>query len=545
MFGTIRKHQTWLWVVLIGLMIFGLVSWQNQLGKSGSGQRVTGDFGTIDNRPITATEMQNAQNEARLMYFLQRREWPTTDQPVESYQRVFLIRKLEEYNIHADANIVAQTASEFLRQFGNGQTIPLDVFVERVLAPHGLFADDFQRFIEHDLSIRQLVATVGAGGGLVPPAEIQSLYVQSHQELKVKLVSFSASNYLASVPEPAPALLGQFYTNMEAEYREPDQMQLSYVLINVTNFLAEAEQKLGTNLSSYVEEEYRRAGTNWVMLGKTPEEAKTKLHELIIRQVALTNALEKAKGFQADLVAREPARPENLNVVAKEKGLEVKVSKPFDKEYGPSDIHLPSSYPSASLFNLNPDDPFPDRPVQGMDGAYILAFNKFIPSRVPPMEEIHSRVVADCKYAQAMRIAQETGRAFAHTATNELAKGQAFDAICAAARVKSLDVPPFSESTETLPQVEDYTDLPTLKSVTFETPVGRVSDFAQTREGGIVVCVRERLPIDEARMKAELPEFSNAVRQQRENEAFDLWFRKEASAALRNIPALQRQPGRS
>src|SRR5215472_13722360 len=95
MFGTIRKHQTWLWVFIIAIMIFGLIQWQNSLGKSGSGGRGGGDFGVIDGRPITETEMRHAQMEADLSYFLNTGTWPETGAPrqgwnqtVENYKQV-------------------------------------------------------------------------------------------------------------------------------------------------------------------------------------------------------------------------------------------------------------------------------------------------------------------------------------------------------------------------------------------------------------------------------------------------------------------------
>jgi hypothetical protein len=48
--------------------------------------------------------------------------------------------------------------------------------------------------------------------------------------------------------------------------------------------------------------------------------------------------------------------------------------------------------------------------------------------------------------------------------------------------------------------------------------------------------VKAKLPIDEAKLQAELPEFLNAVRQNRQSEVFNNWFRKEAPIALRDTP---------
>ena len=51
MFGTIRKHQNWLWIFIIAVTILSMIFWQSQ-GGSGN-QRGAGNFGSIDNKPIT------------------------------------------------------------------------------------------------------------------------------------------------------------------------------------------------------------------------------------------------------------------------------------------------------------------------------------------------------------------------------------------------------------------------------------------------------------------------------------------------------------
>jgi SurA N-terminal domain len=550
MFGTIRKHQSWLWFIIIGVMVIGMITWQNSLGKSGNGQR-GGNFGAIDGHVITETEFRNAESEATLQYLVRTHEWPDNaahsnfDLNRETYYRLFLIQKLEQYNIHTDNDTVAQFANIILRQFGNGQAIPLDALLEQ-LKPHGITADDFQRFLEHYLSIQQLASVVGVNGRLVTPEEIQSLYMHEYQELAADAVFFTASNYLAKIPDPTPESLAQFYTNQQAEYREPEQMQVSYVLFNVTNLMPEAEQKIGvTNLNRQAEEALTRLGTNGMRFGKTPEEARAKIRELFIQETALSNANTKAISFQNELVAKGPFTASNLNALAREKGLEVKVTKPFDKEYGPSDLHLGSSYPVAELFNLiPPQEPLAPEPIRGTDGVYILAYDKSTPSRIPPLAEIYSRVTADYKYVQAMRLAQMNGHVFAQTATNELAHGKTFSAVANAAKVDPIEVPPFSLNTETLGKIEDLVEPTTFKEVSFGTPVGKTSGFTPTREGGFVVHVRERLPVDQAKMKTQLPEFSKIVRQRREAEAFDMWFNREASAVLRGLPAFQTQPGK-
>src|SRR5215475_13171225 len=75
-----------------------------------------------------------------------------------------------------------------------------------------------------------------------------------------------------------------------------------------------------------------------------------------------------------------------------------------------------------------------------------------------------------------------------------------------------------------------------LKDIAFSTTPGKASGFHETNEGGIILYVKEKLPVDEAKMKSEMPGFMAYLRQGRSREAFDAWFRREAEKGLRDTP---------
>ena len=147
--------------------------------------------------------------------------------------------------------------------------------------------------------------------------------------------------------------------------------------------------------------------------------------------------------------------------------------------------------------------------------------------------------VADYRYDQAKNMARQNGLTFFMSLTNGLAQGKTFDALCADAKLQPLPLPAFSISTRSLPEVENQINLNMLKQLAFTTAPGKVSGFQWTAEGGIILYVKAKLPVDETRMKTELPAFIAAVRQQRQQEAFQLWFQQEFS---RNVRALLAQP---
>jgi hypothetical protein len=93
--------------------------------------------------------------------------------------------------------------------------------------------------------------------------------------------------------------------------------------------------------------------------------------------------------------------------------------------------------------------------------------------------------------------------------------------------------------------MEDRANLNQLKQTAFSTPPGTISNFQPTSDGGFVLYVKAKLPLDEARMNANLPAFANYVRQSRQSEAFNEWFSKQASLGLRDTPLGQPRPAPS
>jgi hypothetical protein len=123
-----------------------------------------------------------------------------------------------------------------------------------------------------------------------------------------------------------------------------------------------------------------------------------------------------------------------------------------------------------------------------------------------------------------------------------LSSQQSFSAGCAAAGLEAQTLPPFSLGTEKLPELGSHSaDLTQLKQAAFGTPAGRTSLFEQTDDGGFIVFVKSRLPVDRSAMNSELPKFTADLRRARENDAFNAWLQTEANRELRDTPVYRQQ----
>jgi len=141
MFGTIRKHQTWLWVILVAIMIVGLVSFLSPSSRfSGSRQGGNANYGSIDGERLTRDDYADAQRESICAISfptepgrIETRKGRSSTRNAKTYQWLFLIKKMKENNIHVDPASAARAGDDILRNLGRGRPIPLEIFVQQVL----------------------------------------------------------------------------------------------------------------------------------------------------------------------------------------------------------------------------------------------------------------------------------------------------------------------------------------------------------------------------------------------------------------------------
>ena len=528
MIGTIRKHSKWLWLIIIVATIISFVFWgagPSRLNNGGGGA-ATGDYGTIYGHKVTQQAFFDARNEFYLFYWFRSHEWPDanpnfteTELANEVYVRLMLLQKAADLGIHVSDDSVVTAANEMLSSLNrNGQIVPLSEFVKQVLQPKGLTAEDFKNFVRQYLVMEQLQQAIGLTGQLITPQEAAAAYQRDHQELSAQMVVFSASNYLAA-------------------YRLPDRVQVSYVAFDVSNYFAAAEQKLGrTNLDNQVEMNFRRAGMQAVPGAKTPEEAKARIREALLSKSAKDAARQDANALASAVFAQEPARAENLTTIAQQKGLAVHATAPFAGEFGPEEFLAPPAFTKAA-FGLTTDVPFAG-PIVGETAVYILAYGKQFPSEIPPLAEIRDRVTRDYQWREAVMQARRSGTNFVRTLAGMTADSS-FASLCVAAGLQPQVLPPFSLSTQALPELGERTELSLVKQAAFTTPVGKPSGFVETSDGGFIVYVQSRLPVDQAKMNSEMPQFLAAFRRARQSEAFNQWVNLEANRQLRDTPAFR------
>jgi hypothetical protein len=542
MFGTIRKHQTWLWGIIITLTIVAFVVFFNPVQRLSD--KAGGNFyvGTIYNDPITRDQWANAQREILLQWLFSTGTWYDEQEAKRqnfriderTYVRLMLIQKQEEMGVHVSSDMAARVAGNMLRQVERNNPISPDVFVDKVLKPHGVGYEDFERYVRHEVGLQEIVSTMGLSGKLVTPQEVRQLYLRENQELATEAVFFSPSNYVSEITA-TPEAVSQYYSNALALYKLPERVQVEYVRFAYSNYYPKVEKEL-TNLTEIVEENYRKLGTNAFPEAKTPEESKEKMRAEILRRQAMPLARKDANDFAQPLFDDPPPPVSKFEALAQTN--KVETTEPFAREESPKGLDVRTDF-GRTAFSLSETNPYA-QPLIEQDAAYVIAFNNRLPSEIQSLDKVKDKVTMDYKLSQARDRASKAGVDFYEKLTNGIAQGKTFEAACAEAKIKPVELPHFSQSTRELPAAEGHIPFGYLQRIAFGTQPGKISPFEVVKQFGTIVYVKSVVPVDEKEMEKELPKFTSLVRQTRQREVFDKWMQREFGRVITD-PALLRK----
>ena len=571
MIGTIRTHQKWLWIVIIVATIISFVymfSPARQYG--GRGSSFSGgsgpDYGSVNGEPVTPEQYAAAQREGFLFYRFHYGQWPTTDDQKKivdrwTEQRLMLDAELQKYNIR----ITPEAAARYTKQMMGlrpDQAIPLDKFEDFIVnelgRKAGLSLDDFNRFVEHQAGQDYLVALFGMSGKLITAQEAEFFYRREIAPMVTERVNFLATNYYAKTV-PTTQELGDFYDKHQADYRLPDRVQVNYIVFPASNYLAQAQKLLGTNIDDRADQVYHQEGPDAFKdeAGKvlTQEDAEAGIKNEIRLYTALTEARKDANAFLNDLSANHdddhPFSTDDLFKLAKTRGLTVKTSEPFDEKTGTTNLDVPAKSLRV-LFSLRENDPddkehsllYAPSPLLGDTNAvYVVGLQKRFPSQIQALAEVKEAAIRDYRADKSMELARAAGEKFAVTAQSDFGQGQSFDSACADDNLTPETLPPFSLATPSIPAITNKAEFNQLQGAAFNLMTGQSSNFMPTEDGGYVVYVKQRQSVDEAKMKEELPAYLAKMRDQRQIAAFEEWFGREMQlqvvppATERNEPA--------
>jgi len=534
-FGTIRKHQRWLWALIIAAVIISFVAFfspNQNLGRGGGSMVV----GYVDGRPVNDAMLREQLKLADLSGYVRfGPEYRSAQaarmgysRPQALAERLLIESRRKALGIEVSDTAVARWIAENLRD-PRTQQVDLDAYVRNYLEPGGFTKGNFVDFVRQQVAFREMQRLVSVTGMLVTPQEAEQEFRRVNETFDVTLASFPASNFLAAVTVD-DAALGTFYTNRLAEYRIPERAVLSFVRFEVTNYLAEATQILAgqADMTNQMEQLYQQRGADAFRdeannpLSK--EAALEKIREGFTRQAANQIGLSNAVAFANELGQMEPLEASNLAALAARKGIPVQTTPPFGPGARPPGLEDIRDL-STGLGRVTPDQPFTP-PMEGVRGVVIAAVTERLPSNIPALEAIRPRVESDFKEVQSAAAARTAGQLFRTAATNALASGKSLSDAAAGQPVVLSELS-FTLSSPSIPGLDAGLNPAQVKNAVGTNAPGSLTAFVPTAAGGFVALVRERKPVDEATTKAALAAFLTEQRESRGRDAFQVWFAEQ------------------
>jgi len=226
----------------------------------------------------------------------------------------------------------------------------------------------------------------------------------------------------------------------------------------------------------------------------------------------------------------KPVSKEDMQSLAATNGLTVVTTEPFDAQNPPPDLAL-APKAVAFLFQLEIGDPTDQYQIlPGTNGFYLVGLEKKYPSEDQPLESVRAKVTEDYRAEKAMELIKVAGANIESAVKNGLARGQSFEAICAAQGVKVETLTPFAAVTTSIPEMTDKQEFEYLVRIVYELPAGQSSPFAPTPSGGFLAYVKSRTPVEEAIVQRDIPTFLERFRKQRQDAAYQEWMMREFEA---------------
>jgi hypothetical protein len=548
-FGTIRRHQKWLWAILIVIVIISFVIWFSpDAALRISGGKV--NLGSINGKEITVAEYRQARNEADIRHLLYYGEWPKNRsrqddmQDRETRTRLLISEIIKQEALYPSEEAVANWIRSLavFRDKRTGAFVPqaYTEFITNILARENKSEADFARLAENEVCLQVLGAVYGLPGKLITPKEAEFAFIRENETLQAEVAIFNYSNFLAQVAPENHELI-TFYSNNIAMYRIPERVQVSYVKFEATNYYSEAEAQISkeTNLNQRINALYESRGKefftdeNGKQLSET--EAKNKIRNEYKERLALIAARRAAAEFASEVFNLTPVKPENLATVASKRGLTIKDTKPFSLADGPTEINVPDTFAKAA-FKLTAEEPF-SQPIIADDGVYVFTLKARLPSEIPTFEQIKDKVVQDYKRSRAIQIARQTAEKF--TTLLSTNNTQSFEALCKMLNVSHLQIE-FTMRSEKIADLEPAIDVSLLKETIFKLGEGKLSRVTFYRDGAFVTKLNKRIPVSEETIKRELPGYLARLRQSAQYAAFEEWFSKRVADLKMTVPDQQK-----
>lgn len=542
MFATLRRNKTWLWGILIIVVIVAFVIFFSPDVNLRPGEGGTATVAQMDGKGIPQDEFSTIAREASLRYFINNGQMPQEghggwDIETQAKQRLFLKDRAAKYGIRTSP----EAAVVWLKNFPafkdkNGEFSPkLYDSAVATLNRYGFSRYELESFAASEMAISQLIASFGAPGVMLSPRSVKNSLEESKQLIVTELAVFPFTNYNAEVSLNETNLT-RFYTNRMSTYRIPEKIQIKYVTFPATNYLQEGikhlEEKQKKTFDELIAQVYAESDpesfTDEDGKPLSADAAKAKIREQSEKTVSLQAARLAAGTFVKKYFEKDNPTEKDFTDAAAESGYTVQLSEPFSVREAPPGLDLTTTF-SRSAFKLDATNAFLP-PNVGTTNVYAICFAQKIQSTLPAYTNVAAKVREDYLLNETRNKARSVASKFRVALTNGLAKGDSFDALCTKSNIHCITLPDFTINEDSV-DVELPIEWNQITRTVYSLPNGAVSTPIGQTNNICLLYVKERKPANAEDIQKELKDYTAQLNNNGLNSAFQEWFSIEYEKA--------------
>lgn len=494
MISIFRKNQQFLLVFITILIIIAFVWLYNdtQIDRLGSDK-----IGQIYGRTLTQTDLTRDARKFELARRLQLWELldalvapaATQEQALENFVLNSIVLRHEAAEL--GVQVLDQEVVEALKQLTifqtNGAFDPQKyaTFVERALTPFGFTEAHVEELVRDQVRLQNVRSLLGSTVTL-SLGEVRSTVETGYQKTEVALINFTPAKFLPQI-ELTEEELKSAYEQRKEQLQTEEQRKVKFVKFPLPQTAApDAEKPQPTPDIQQLQKQADRA---------------SEFTQTVLDQE--TTFEEAARKF--DVPAQE--------------------SDFFTKLKPDPQLEQVSGAVEAA-FRLSKEDPHSDV-IQSENAFYILHFEEVIPSRPLTFEEAQPQLVAQLKAERAQEQMRQKAAEVRAQIKAAMEGGQGFAEAAKAADVEVEKLPPF-----TLAELDSEDPVPPpVAQKSLELKEGQLSEFLPSPEGGMLIYLQKRYPVEVATFEERQASISQALLNARRELAFREWLRMRREAA--------------
>jgi peptidyl-prolyl cis-trans isomerase D len=514
-----RKHaRNWLMKLILGIIVVVFVFYFGSMG----GKQRTERIAMIDGKPIVYADFQREYQNLLDMY-RQRLGRALTEEMLKAMNlkqqaldnlinQAIVLKKAEEMNIHVTAEDVKNSILSYPAFQRNG------VFNERIyeqtLRAGKLSPEEFEE-IQKKMLITIRVEDLIQDGVKVSDREIHDFYLMQKEKINLDFILISPQGFAAGL-KPTQAELEAFLKAREAQFRNPEQVQVRYLAFLARDYAATAKIS-DTEIGDY----YERNKAQWKKGDKVP--ALAEVRERIVDELgqiggmyAAADAAKKAH----DTIYQE----ENFDGYAAQKKLTVHTTPLFRISDAPPEFKTISEF-AKMVSRLEKKEI--SRPLQGEKGYYIVQVASRKAPYVPALKEIEAEVEKQYRDTEAKRLAKKG----ADDLLVRLKKGEGLETVAKEKGLKVVETGLFQPGGA----VPKLGSSPELTEVLFQISEKKpYPEQAYLVEGNYVILrFKQRGSVDETEFASQKDAIANYLVRTKKAEAVKSWIEGSKAALVK------------